>query len=440
MKTYIELEEKMTRLSSPGIRPGLERIRRLLDLLGNPEEAFPAVHIVGTNGKGSVSEFISAIFRESGYSVAMYTSPHLENPSERLLIDGTPVGLSAWENAVTRIETALMRDAILKSDPPSFFEIVTTAAFLLTAERNVDIAVMEAGLGGRLDATNCLKNVLVTVVTSISMDHMEYLGDTLEKISDEKFSVMRPGAPCIFSGDPDSLVSRFRSFASGNGTPGYLLSDLVSISSPAISLDETSFVLKSKRTSFEARIITPLLGTYQIQNGALSAAACIELSPRFPRLSTSTILSGFRKARWPGRLERFGTSPVVLLDGAHNTGGMKRLVESIRTLLPGENITVLFAAMRDKDYRENLRLLSDITQNLVCTTVPGMERAAPAEMLLSTARSFHWNVPPSAWDDPVAAFHELLKGSEYILCCGSLYFIGFIRPHIRRWSEGVFGE
>ena len=435
MATYEELEQKMLRLASPGIRPGLERVSRLLDLLDNPEGSFPSVHIVGTNGKGSVSAFVSSILRESGYRVATYTSPHLESPSERLVINGSPLSVARWDDAIRRVAEVLRADSVLQNDPPSFFEVVTAVSFLLIAEDNVDIAVIEAGLGGRLDATNRLANVVLTLVVSISMDHIDFLGDSIEKIADEKFAVMRSATPCIFLGDPTSLIPRFLEVAFEKNAIPYVLRDIVEISNPEVTLDGSSFSLKSTVSDVSADISTPLLGTYQLRNGALSAAACIELRRHFPLITKESILAGFRKAQWPGRLERFGRGPVLLLDGAHNPGGMAQLVESIKILLPEKTISVLFAAMRDKDYRENLRILSEIRPRLFCTTVPGMERAENPGMLAAAAREFNWKEKPIAYDDPEIAFGYILDHSEYALCCGSLYFIGYIRPIARKWAS-----
>ena len=434
MATYEELEQKMLRLASPGIRPGLERVSRLLDLLDNPEGSFPSVHIVGTNGKGSVSAFVSSILRESGYRVATYTSPHLESPSERLVINGSPLSVARWDDAIRRVAEVLRADSVLQNDPPSFFEVVTAVSFLLIAEDNVDIAVIEAGLGGRLDATNRLANVVLTLVVSISMDHIDFLGDSIEKIADEKFAVMRPATSCIFLGDPTSLIPRFLEVAFEKNAIPHVLRDIVEISNPEVTLDGSSFSLKSTVSDVSADISTPLLGTYQLRNGALSAAACIELRSRFPLITKESILAGFRKAQWPGRLERFGLRPVLLLDGAHNPGGMAQLVESIKILLPEKTISVLFAAMRDKDYRENLRILSEIRPRLFCTTVPGMERAENPGILAAAAREFNWKENPIAYDDPESAFGYMLDRSDYALCCGSLYFIGYIRPIARKWA------
>lgn len=433
MPTYEELEQRMLRLASPGIRPGLGRVSRLLDLLGNPEGKFPSVHIVGTNGKGSASAFVSSILRESGYRVATYTSPHLESPSERLVIDGSPLPVAQWEDAIHRVGEIMRTDFVLQKDPPSFFEVVTAVSFLLIAEQSVDIAVVEAGLGGRLDATNCLANVILTLVVSISMDHIDFLGDSIEKIANEKFAVMRASTPCIFLGDPASLIPRFMEVAFEKKSIPHVLRDIVEVSNPEITLHGSSFSLKSTISGMSADIWTPLLGTYQLRNGALSAAACIELSGRFPLITKESILEGFRKAQWPGRLEQFGNGPVLLLDGAHNPGGMAQLVESVKTLLPEKTISVLFAAMHDKDYRENLRILNEIRPRLFCTTVPGMERAENPEILAAVAREFCWKEEPVAYDDPQVALRYLLDHSEYVLCCGSLYFIGYIRPMVRKW-------
>ncbi|NLD06487.1 MAG: bifunctional folylpolyglutamate synthase/dihydrofolate synthase, partial [Synergistaceae bacterium] len=189
-KRFRNIETTLQYLASPGIRPGLARLSHLFLLLGNPERKFKAVHVVGTNGKGSTAATLSSILKESGCKTALYTSPHLVCFGERLLVGGEEALPEKWERALEIIETELRSSERLIADPPTYFELTTAAAFIIIAEEEVDIAVVEAGLGGRLDATNILSNVLLTLITPIGIDHSEYLGNSLDSVAKEKFAVM----------------------------------------------------------------------------------------------------------------------------------------------------------------------------------------------------------------------------------------------------------
>ncbi|NCC96928.1 MAG: bifunctional folylpolyglutamate synthase/dihydrofolate synthase, partial [Synergistales bacterium] len=211
-KEYEEVDSYITALSSPGINPGLERVSALLDLLGNPEAKFPSVHVVGTNGKGSTSAMIDSSFRAAGYRSALYTSPHLVHFGERLLVNGEPVSSALWMDSLKKIGLVIGENEFFRDNRPTYFEILTVAAIFLMSKSSLDVAVVEAGMGGRLDATNRLSDVRLSVVTPIAMDHCEYLGDSLDAVAGEKFAVVRPCGKAIFAGDGDGRLSdRFAS-------------------------------------------------------------------------------------------------------------------------------------------------------------------------------------------------------------------------------------
>ncbi len=204
------LESRLINISSPGVRPGLKRISRLLASLGNPHLGIPAVHVVGTNGKGSTAASLSAIFSASGYRTALYTSPHLIHMGERLKINEQMVAEEKWSDHFKRLDAALKEDGRLKSDPPTLFELITALSLSIMAEEMPNVAIVEAGLGGRLDATNLINPVAMSVITSIAMDHESFLGDTIFKIGEEKLAVLRPHGRAFFSGEPEELVPLFK--------------------------------------------------------------------------------------------------------------------------------------------------------------------------------------------------------------------------------------
>ncbi|MBL3540601.1 folylpolyglutamate synthase/dihydrofolate synthase family protein [Aminivibrio sp.] len=428
-QSFEELETVFASLASAGIRPGLDRISRLMEKLGNPEKDFPAVHIVGTNGKGSTAAFSDSILREAGYRTALYTSPHLESPAERLLIDGSPLTILEWAEAAESIAQALEEDAVLRSDPPTFFELVTAAAFLLCSRNRTEIAVVEAGLGGRLDATNLLGNVILTFVTSISMDHMEFLGDSLEKIAGEKFAVMREGVPAFFSGSPSGLVSLFLERARASSALPHVLTEEVRLEDVSVTAEGTAFSLLCGGGRYPIR--TPLRGSFQVENCSLAAAGMLGISGRYPRITGEALLRGAEKVRWPGRFEILRADPPLVLDGGHNPDGIMRLVESLRAIYGEKKPTVVFACMKDKDFPADLSLLLGCAGRLICTSVPGNPRAADPCTLAQTAKSVGWKEDAvGVFPDPLDALKAAERTGRGTVCCGSLYFIGWMRPLI----------
>ncbi|MFA7620421.1 MAG: folylpolyglutamate synthase/dihydrofolate synthase family protein [Aminobacteriaceae bacterium] len=433
--SFEELEGFFSILSSPGIRPGLDRIGRLLKLVGSPERYFPSVHIVGTNGKGSTAAFIESILRSSGYSTALYTSPHLESPSERLTLRGSPAPLDAWSASAFDLNEAIKSDSVLCEDPPSFFEVVTAAAFMICARSGVDIAVVEAGLGGRLDATNLLGDVRLTMITSISMDHTDFLGDSIEQVASEKFAVMRESTPALFSGDPDALVSQFLETAASRAAKPHLLYDLCKIDQVVSARDSLSFVYRSELFSRGAEIPlrTMLLGSYQVENCALAVTGSLLLSESFPDITNTSIVDGVRCATWPGRFETLLSDPVLILDGAHNPGGMKRLVNELSALYGGERVGVVYGSMRDKPYPECLALLRRASGRLYCVPVPGNARSATPEQLTEAAVEAGWGEGEvSLHNDPIEAIHTARTSNSVTVCCGSLYLVGYVRSRLSK--------
>ena len=426
---FDKVESLLALASSPEIRPGLERVGRLLELLGNPQNDYPAFHVVGTNGKGSTCAFLESVLRASGYRTAFYSSPHLESPGERLLLEGRPLGAELWEAAVRKAMEAMKGDPVLDADPPSYFELVTAAAFLLASEARAEVAVVEAGLGGRLDATNLLGNVACSVVSSISMDHSEYLGDTLEKIAGEKFAVVRPGVPACFLGDNADLIPLFKSFCAQKGALPCVVSEDAELREVRVTECGSSLGFFSRELSMPD-VRTSLIGRYQVSNAALALLALGRTWSRFPRLTPESVRRGMESAFWPGRLEAVCRDPIVLLDGGHNGDGVRRLTESVLELWPGRKIGVVYAVMRDKDYARCLALLQTLSPALYATAVPAMARSLTAEEVLKAAEGLTWRNEPQAFPSPLDAVDAAKAENEVVLVCGSLYLIGWIRPRL----------
>jgi dihydrofolate synthase/folylpolyglutamate synthase len=401
--------------------------------------------VVGTNGKGSTCAFLASIFRAAGYKTALYTSPHLESPGERLLINGLPLSPERWMSSAERAADALTRDPVLREDPPSYFELVTAAAFLLTEEEGVDLAIVEAGLGGRLDATNLLSDVCCTVVASISMDHTEFLGNTLEEIAGEKFAVVRPGVPACYLGDVESLIPVFERFCSGVDAKPFVVSRDARIEK--VFVGETGCVFDFFAPGLELeRVRTGLVGRYQVANGALALSALSRLRGRFDRLTDSAVRSGMMDARWPGRLEVVARDPLIVLDGGHNLDGVEKLALSLAEIWGNKKMGIVYGVMKDKDYPSCLKILNGLGAALYgaklygaklygaalyATCVPGMERSLSADKVAEAAKGMTWRNRVAAFENPLEAVAAASKENDVTVVCGSLYLIGWVRSRLR---------
>ena len=426
---FDRIERRIENISSPGIRPGLSRMARLCSLVGNPERHFPAVHVLGTNGKGSVCASIESVLIESGYSTARYTSPHLEHLGERLVFDGKRISPKAWDDSLNRVSEAVLSDPVLSKDRPSVFEVLTAVAFQCIAEGNRDIAVIEAGLGGRLDATNLLGSVKMTAFTALGLDHEDLLGRGIQSIAGEKFAALRPGVPAVSSFLDKELEPLLSKHAAKMGSLLTILGRDAFLDCGRPTLQGSSFTL-SLLGHPPMMLQTPLLGKHQAANAAVAALACLGLAKGWPRISPKTIAGGLEKTTWPGRLEIFPFEPPLVLDGAHNPQGAEALSNTVLSLWPGLRPIFVLAAMKDKDIPGMLRALVRCGGDLFSTHIPGMERCETPYMLAEKARSTGWTGSVEVFDDPRRAIADALKRGELVVCAGSLYFAGHVRGYL----------
>ena len=426
MYDFNDTENFLKAHSSNEIKPGLERIANLLDSLGNPQNSWASFHIVGTNGKGSTGAYLSSIFKEAGYKTGFYSSPHLEKPDERLLINGIPLSADDWYKNLE-----LAAGKIKKNFEPSYFELLTAAAFLLARDEKIDIGIIEAGLGGRLDATNLLGNTICSVIASISIDHTEFLGDTLEKIAGEKFAVVKKNIPACYSGDPASLIPLFKKFCYEHGAVPFVIPESVKLENINIMTEGCTFDFYSPNLEIKD-VFTPLTGRYQVNNCALALSAVSCVMDKFRNLNAEKIKQGIKKTYWPGRFEIISKKPLIILDGGHNYGGVLRLVESVKELYQDKKIGIIYAAMRDKDYPGCLELFKEYLNPAVYfTTVPGMKRALTPDELLSAGKKINWRNNPRAFDLPEEALKNSISDNNDVnIICGSLYLIGYVRSKI----------
>jgi dihydrofolate synthase/folylpolyglutamate synthase len=406
-----------------GIKLGLATIRRMLANLGNPHRQYPCIHVAGTNGKGSVASNLATILMRSGYRVGLYTSPHLVRFNERIKIDGAEITDADIVRLYQRVENALPfgRD-------PTFFEFTTAMALDEFSRRKVDWAVIETGMGGRLDATNILTPVL-SIITNISLEHREYLGRTLREIAFEKAGIIKHRRPVVTGVRQASALAVVAGIA-------------LKRSSPLFRLGAQFRVRKAGGGCFTyygmnhiwPDMASSLQGGYQVENAALTLAACEILMKKAPRLSSSNIREGLITNRWPGRLELVCERPLVMLDGAHNLGAARQLARHLTLHFTDRKITMVIGILDDKPYEAMLRLLLPKASRLIVTQAK-INRALPPEKIAATARNLVSDIHIIA--DVGSALRyamETAAPQSLTLVAGSLYVVGEAKATIEKTS------
>jgi dihydrofolate synthase / folylpolyglutamate synthase len=366
-----------------GIKLGLDNIRALCRALGDPQDRFPSVHVAGTNGKGSAAAMLEAVLRGHGLRTGLYTSPHLVSVEERVVVDGRAVSPARFRALLGRVKDAadrLMAEKRLLGHP-TFFEVLTALAFLEFAEKKVDVAVLEVGMGGRFDATNIVAPLL-SVITTIAKDHEKHLGSTLRSIAFEKAGIIKPGVPVVCGVGGGEARREIRRVARRRQAP------LVEVFGEGRALVErpgaggSRFVYDSGKARYSVALSLP--GRYQGRNAATAIAAAEVLSRTWRPLEKRRIIEALGRTKWEGRLETVSRRPLVLLDGAHNPDGARALAAHLRETVR-RPVVLVFAAMKDKDIRGMTRALFPLCRAVVLTRVPYKRSAAPEEIRTAAA-------------------------------------------------------
>ncbi len=343
----------------------LGRMHKLVEWLGSPHRKFPVVHVAGTKGKGSTSAMIAGVLQDAGYKVGLYTSPHMIDFTERIQIDRVPV---SHEDLVCLVDK--LKPAVEQIEQLTTFELTTAAGFLYFAQKNVDIAVVEVGLGGRLDSTNVV-DPLISVVTSLSMDHMNVLGDTLEKIAFEKGGIIKPGRPVIIAAQKPEAILVLKQIAEERQSPVTLVEEKYAVKQISHSLAGQEFQIYHNESpgipSIYTLIQLPLLGQHQVQNAATAFAALETLQDLRWTVTLENIQHGFSQIAWPGRFEKLRKEPLVIIDSAHNLDSAEKLAQTVRDYLPGRPLTLLFGASEDKDVAGMFKVLAPIAERIIVT-------------------------------------------------------------------------
>lgn len=419
---YIEEIPKFTKKNK------LSHTRECLNRLGNPDRNFDVVHVAGSNGKGSVCAMTASVLQEAGYKVGLFISPHLVKTNERFHINGEDVTDEAFLEAFEEVYQLSLSMVKEGSYHPTYFEFLFLMGMVLFARAGVEIAVLETGLGGKLDATNTVEHPLACVITSISLEHTEYLGDTVEAIAGEKAGIIKPGAAVIYEGFQEGVSRVIEDAASEAGNQTFALKpDMYEI----FRNTDTTIDFSLKNAYYEGTTITiPFVAPYQVINASLALLTLEAISEKY-RISLETIQKGMCNTKWQGRMET--VLPGVIVDGAHNDDGIRRFVETAKRF-EDKDITLLFSAVVEKDYPAMIRR---ICQNLrfskVVTTQIDGARVVPAGEL---AQLFKENgcANVTAKEKIEEAFDEAYeeKGDGLLFCVGSLYLVGEIKDYIRR--------
>ena len=409
---YEEALEYIHGVSWTFCKHGRERISELCEKLGNPEKKLKFIHVAGTNGKGSFCSMLSSVLCAAGYKTGLYTSPYIVEFNERMRINGKNI-----ENEVLAEITERVRPiADSMTDKPTEFELITAIAFLYFAEAGCDVVVLEAGMGGRLDSTNVIREPYLSVITGIALDHVDYLGDTVEKIAMEKAGIIKDKSPVLYGGLDKSAGEVIYGVAKERGSSFHGI-DYSEIKNLRSTLDGTDFDFMSHE-----EIHINLLGLYQPRNAALVLRAIDILRHGGLDIPESAVKKGLSDAKWPARFEIISHAPLIIFDGAHNPQGIESAVESIKHYFGDEKVLVFTGVLRDKDHKYIAGKLGEIAERAF-TITPENPRALKAEDYAAELSEVGvFAEPYPSIEAALSAAKDVAKNEgKALVCLGSLY-------------------
>lgn len=407
-----------------GMRPGLDSMRALLGRLGHPEEGLAIVHIAGTNGKGSVSAMVSEILAAGGCRVGRYTSPHLLRFNERIFVDGRPVDDAALQAALDVVERAAVAMEAEGGQPITFFECATAVACIIFQQAGIRLAVMETGLGGRLDAT-AVMTPLVSVITRIGLDHCEQLGDTIEAIAGEKAGIVKPGRPVVCGTMPDDARDVIRQTAARQRCAFLNAAEEIGVTRTSMSLEGLTVRITTPARDMGS-VHVPLAGIYQVENIATAVAAVETVAQQLDvELSDDAIRTGLARVCWPGRFQLAVKDPPVVVDGAHNPDAAAALVESLRRLKLKRPVGLVAGLCADKDAGAFVRLMAPVAARAWAVPVPSARTLPAVETAALMRAAGIKEVAVSEVSDALKAAQSWAReAGGLVLVCGSLFLAG----------------
>jgi dihydrofolate synthase/folylpolyglutamate synthase len=406
--------EHLDGLNRLDIRFSLDPISRFLERLNNPQNAYGTVLVGGTNGKGSIAAMVASALSHGGFRVGLYTSPHLIDVRERIRVDGDMISQEEMDAWIEKVKAH-------SNENLTYFEFLTAVAFLYFHRRKVDLAILEVGMGGRLDATNVV-SPLVSVVSNISLDHTEYLGRRLEEIAWEKGGIIKNGGVCITAVKQRRLQELLEEICRTRGATIYSLGREITI----YTHPDGSFSYRGIGMRYD-NLVCPLRGRHQIENAAVALGVIEALAMKGFGVDDDAVFKGIHDVKWEGRLEVIRHSPTVLLDGAHNAGGASTLARALREEFSYKKLIFIFGVLKDKDYKAMLKKLLPLGDRLILTS-PDTERAMLPEAIVPVAQQYLTKI------EIVKNSHEALKRAlsiadqnDLICVTGSLYLVGEIK-------------
>ena len=411
---------------------GLRNMRILLHALGSPHRSFPSIHVAGTNGKGSVCALLESVLRTTGRKVGLFTSPHLVSIRERMLVDGHPIPPEDFVRSYERVTDAIrkLREKRHLPSHPTYFETITAVAFDYFARAKVDVAVVEVGMGGRLDSTNLI-TPLVSVITNIDFDHERFLGNTIEEIAREKAGIIKSHVPVLTAARRPKALRVIRRVARARKSGVHEALHEAKVSRIVLELARSSFCLRTPH-DFYRDLEMPLAGRHQIDNAVLAVRALEESSRRGLAVSRDNIRKGLRSVCWPGRFEKVGHHPEIFLDGAHNPAGARALQRLVRRLLKGRRIILIYGAMRDKAIRRVFAFLAPFADRVIFTRPLTRRAASPEEVFCLVGEPACPSFLAQSLPHALKLARRMASPHSTILITGSLYLVGEARKFLLR--------
>lgn len=446
MINAVRVEDFLHSLQRFGIKPGLQRIEALLACVDNPHRKFQVIHVAGSNGKGSIAATVAEGLRQAGYTTGLYTSPHLQRYNERIQVNGQPASDDELSALVARLQPAVTELAAT-DDSPTEFDVGTALAFLHFAEEGVDVAVVETGLGGRLDSTNVVDPVL-SIITSITYDHANVLGPTLAHIAKEKAGIIKPGRPVLLAPQPvESLEVLLAAANDQQAQATYVAAhdDTLLPANAAIATYEPlawhlqggQVAVHSPHLAQKATYDVGMLGPHQLPNGAVAATALHMLQNTLPKLQKRHIAAALLQAKMPGRLEIVERDPYILLDGAHNASGAEALAAALRKFFANRPVTLVCGVSQDKAAEHILKPFASHVQYIIATqAVSSRFGTWPAQKLAQIAAEL---TDSTVVAEPNAAnalqlARQKTPAHGAICVMGSLYLVGEVRGVVHNAS------
>lgn len=424
INSYEEAEEYILQIPKFTKKNSLASTKQFYEKLGSPAKQIKTIHVAGTNGKGSVCSYLNGILSEAGYSVGLFTSPHLVSMRERIRISGALATKEEFLEAFSYVMEKVEKPQSGESYHPTFFEILFFIAMLIFEKKNLDYLILETGLGGRLDTTNIVEKPVVTILTEIGLDHMEYLGDTLEQIAYEKAGIIKPEVPVVYWKKEQEVTNVIEKVALEQRTKAFSV-EIDRCKNCEMQNKSIAFSLKSRYYDY-IRLILPTIALYQVENVSLAIAA-LEIMDEGRTITKEQIEKAVSSTKWEGRMEEI--APNVYVDGAHNPDGIKAFTETIQATGRKDNI-LLFSAVKDKDYEKMVQMLmeEELFSYIAVTQIEG-ERGTQAEKLKEVFLKYT-NRAVHSFETPEEAYQSCIyekKGEEKLYIVGSLYLVGMVK-------------